>query len=375
MGATSVDVSSAAPELKPDSYWSKMALHNVPQRYLLMAAFSSYMILALAWLQGTPTWLAFGLALIPWCVIVFVEIEWSYQHFGWFALFFTMAFVQLIHYSEHLIEVIQVHIFHTPTPDALAIFSKLNIEGVHFAGDTFLSLGTLALVTKFPRNKWLWVAIPPQILHQAAHTFLIFEHTFYNVPAGETGLLASPGGAIGGGTGLNRPDLHFIYNTLFTIPFVLALIWQLKNTYDEYLAQAFPDLPKSELIAVSKKLETFQYRQAETVLAPGDDIERLYIVTEGVAGVYDHDEDGKIVEISELHPGQYFGEVGLLVPGAPHRKTIRAKSDLTVLAMDQATFEHIMTVSQVTHDEMEALARARMGAAEAAPAGAEVSPA
>lgn len=351
---------TVVPNLRPDSYWSKLALHRVPQRYLLISAFVSYIILALAWLQGTPTWLAFGLAFIPWLLIVFLEVEWSYAHFHWFALFFAMTFVQTIHYSEHIIEVVQVHIFGTPVSQALAIFSKLNVEGVHFFGDTFLTVGTLILIWKFPRNKWLWVAFPFQVIHQAEHTFLIFEHLFYNVYAGAPGLLAH-GGAIDGGLPLNRPDLHFFYNTFYTIPFAAALVHQLKKSYDAHLAEAFPDLPESVLVEVSRELETFQYRQAETVLAPGDDVERLYIVTDGIAGVYDHDANGNIVEIAELGPGQFFGEVGLLVPGAPHTKTIRAKTELTVLAMSQETFEHCMAVSQVTHDEMEALALARIG--------------
>ena len=54
-----------------------------------------------------------------------------------------------------------------------------------------------------------------------------------------------------------------------------------------------------------------------------------------------------------------FHQVGLLVPGAAHNATIRAITEMTVLAMDQATFEHLMMVSQVTHDRLLAVAQER----------------
>src|SRR3954453_9397419 len=83
---------SGAPDfkLKSDTVLSRLALHRVPQKYLLISAFYSYCILAMGYLQGTTIWVAFGLALFPWVIMVFFEVEWSYKHFGWFALFAFM---------------------------------------------------------------------------------------------------------------------------------------------------------------------------------------------------------------------------------------------------------------------------------------------
>ncbi len=340
--------------LKPDSLWRKFNVHRVPPGKIVLTAFASYLIVALAWLGGAAIWLAFALALIPWLPIAFVEIEWTYKHYGYFVIFFVMAIVQTLHYSEHCIEVIQVHLFHTPVPQALAIFSKLNVEGVHFFGDSFLSIGTMILLWKFPRNPWLWVAAPFQILHQAEHTFLFFEHVFWGYPQGGPGLLATNtyaaasygGGFIGGGIGLDRPDLHWIYNTLYTFPFVIALVYQLKRTYDEALDEAFPEAPKSELIAASKKLETFKYVPGETVVTPGDPAARLFIVTEGEADVIDM-QGGREVVLGTLGHGKVFGEHGLATPGAVHDKTVVARTELTVLAMDEATFHHLEVASHI----------------------------
>jgi hypothetical protein len=365
--AATTEPRSPLAGLRPDNWYSKIALHKVPATYLLGAFFVSYLILGISWLEGSPPWLAFGLALIPWGIVMFVEIEWTYKHYGWLALFFLMAFVQTIHYSEHCIEMVQYHLFNNPLKDSLAIFSKLNVEGVHFGGDSFLTIGTFLLLTKFPRNRWLWVAAPFQLAHQAEHNFLFFNYIFEGAPPGAPGVFGK-GGVGWGGLGLVRTDLHWVYNTLYTIPFVLALLWQLRHVYDESLEEAFPAAPHEELLRASRHLATFHYGPGETVLAPGDDADRLYIITEGMALVSTHDAEGAEVEVATLHRGQYFGEIALLVPDAQHTKTVRAKTDLDVLAMDEETFRHLTSVSQLTQTQMADVAQERMRGTDAPPA-------
>ncbi|MGI8760749.1 MAG: cyclic nucleotide-binding domain-containing protein [Jatrophihabitantaceae bacterium] len=333
-----------------------MALHRVPPKYLLGAAFASYLILGLCYLQNVVIWLAFGLALIPWVIMMFVEMEWTYKHFGWLALFGVMAFVQTIHFSEHVIEVVQVHIFNDPLSKAQAIFGEFNVEWVHFTGDTALSIGTLLLLTRYRTNPWLYVATLFQVLHQSEHSFLIFNYLAYHVSPGAPGLLAR-GGAIGGGLPFNRPDLHLVYNTLYTIPFAIAFVWQLKRVYDESLDEAFKGVSHEELLAESRPMETFHYAPAETVLAPGDSAHRVYVITEGAAEVSHLGPNGVETAVAVLHRGQYFGEMAILLPGAAHTKTVRAVTDLSVLAMDPETFLHVIDSSQQCRTEMTRVAR------------------
>jgi len=354
-------------QMRPDKWYSELALHKVPSTYLLGSFFISYLILAISWLETDTAWLAFGLALIPWGIIVFIEVEWTYKHFGWLALGFMMAVVQAIHYSEHCIEIIQYHVFGNPLAESVAIFTKFNVEWVHFGGDSFLTIGTLLLLWKFPRNPWLYIALPFQLAHQVEHNFLWFTYQFLGAAPGMPGVLGKGGLAGANGLlGLPRVDLHWFYNTLYTIPFVIALIWQCKQTYDQALVEAFPEVAQADLLKASKHMATFQYAAGETITAPGDDVSRLYIVTEGIAVVSQSDADGNEVEVARLHKGQYFGEVALLVPGAKHTKTVRAMSSVRVLAMDEETFHNLMQASSATEHAMEEVAEQRMGSGPAA---------
>jgi hypothetical protein len=354
--------------LSPDRWYQELALHKVPSTYLLGAFLVSYLILAISWLETDTAWLAFGLAMVPWGLIMFVEAEWTYKHFRWLALGFVMGFVQFIHYSEHCIEIIQYHLFHDPLAESVAIFTKLNVEYVHFGGDSFLTIGTLLLVTKFPRNPWFYVALPFQIAHQFEHNFLWFTYQWLDAKPGMPGVLGKNGLAGPHGLlGMPRVDLHWFYNTFYTIPFVIGLIWLAKRTYDEALAEAFPEAPTQELLRASKHMATFQYAPGETITAPGDDVSRLYIITEGMAVVSEPDDEGNEVEVARLQKGQFFGEIALLVPGAKHTKTVRAMTSMRVLAMDEETFQHLTRVSNATELSMEELARQRMGTGPAAP--------
>jgi hypothetical protein len=51
----------------------------------------------------------------------------------------------------------------------------------------------------------------------------------------DTGVVGTPGflsqgGLIGGGLAIIRPDLHFLYNLLETVPLAIAFFWQVRHT-------------------------------------------------------------------------------------------------------------------------------------------------
>ena len=168
------------------------------------------------------------------------------------------------------------------------------------------------------------MAIPFQIAHQAEHTYLLFNYVFEGTKVGGPGLLGTPGGLIKiadeGGLGLVRPDLHWIYNTLYTIPFVISLVYQLKRTYDESLDEAFPDAPLREARWLRVTCRRSTTTRASSSWRRASDDKRLYIITEGEAGVYE-DQDGQEVEVGHLHTASTSANTGCW---SPTRRTRRS---------------------------------------------------
>ncbi|MGH9138809.1 MAG: hypothetical protein ACRD0G_17500 [Acidimicrobiales bacterium] len=73
-------------------------------------------------------------------------------------------------------------------------------------------------------NPWLWATLAAALWHQAEHTHILSPYLGAFSAPGRPGLLAD-GGGIGGGTGVSRPDLHFVYNIVETVPMALALVY------------------------------------------------------------------------------------------------------------------------------------------------------
>lgn len=99
-------------------------------------------------------------------------------------------------------------------------------------------VAVLTLLRHFAGNPWLWGTAIIAAWHEIEHISIMFAYLATGVP-GTPGLL-SKGGLIGGGLPLTRPDLHFFYNLIETVPLTIAFIYQLKRVHDDWLTKAFP---------------------------------------------------------------------------------------------------------------------------------------
>ncbi len=77
------------------------------------------------------------------------------------------------------------------------------------------------------------------------------------------------------------------------------------------------------------------------VCEQGDPSEALYIVVRGRFGVFVRGDAGTERRISSLGPGDYFGEIGLLVPGT-RSATVRVETDGELLRLDREAFLRLL---------------------------------
>jgi hypothetical protein len=326
-----------------------LAIHSVPAHIVGLTLLASVGAAALGVVQGWPLWARAFAALLPWIPVFTGEIVWTYRHYQWLSLFYVLAVTQSGHFLEHVAQMAQIHILGLVGPNARGVFGTLDLEWVHFIWNTWVIAAVVLLVWRFRTNPWLWVTALLAGWHEVEH-LVIMSAYLSTGQVGTPGLLAH-GGLIGGGLPLSRPDLHFFYNLVETIPLVGAFVYQLKRSHDEWLKKAFPAVPQPILTELTRRLQIVRCAAGETILRQGDRPDRFYIVARGEVAVTRRGESGQEVEVSVLSAGQYFGEIGLF-SGAPRTVSVRARTSVELLVLDRETFQKLIESSGTTAHEL-----------------------
>lgn len=326
-------------------------IRSVPPSILMLTAAASYGGLILAAAVGWPLWAMVAAATLPWLLVFGLEVQWTYRHFQWVALMYLLVLTQGGHFVEHLTQMIQIHVFDKAGEEARGIFGQLDIEWVHFGFNTWILLVVGILLLRYRNNVWLWATLAIATWHQVEHVYIMAQYLGEFGKPGHPGLL-SEGGAIAGGLSVSRPDLHFFYNVVETIPMLLAFGTMLRTSYDEWLARAFPGADAALLTETTKRVETLTFDPETSIVEQGEAADAFYIVSRGEVGVWVRaNEDGPEVELATLGPGQYFGEVGLLT-GEPRTASVRARDRVEVLRLDRETFRHVMGNSEAAASDL-----------------------
>jgi hypothetical protein len=138
----------------------------------------------------------------------------------WLALLGILALSQTAHLFEHVAQMIQIHVLHLSGPAARGLVGQLDIEWVHFIWNGWVLLALLVLLPRFRTNAWLIGVTLFAGWHFVEHCVMIASYIRTGV-AGSPGLLSS-GGLLFGGLPVARPDLHFLYNAVETIPLLIG---------------------------------------------------------------------------------------------------------------------------------------------------------
>lgn len=188
-------------------------------------------IIALGWAFGLPTDVVGPLAVLPLLAPLLKVSDWTVNRYGvWVAAFLAFMLMQVAHFGEHVAQMIQIHLLSQPVGDAHGIVGKLDIEWVHFIWNSIVVAAAVALLWHFRSNPWLWLTAAVAVWHLGEHVAIMT--VFWDTGlAGDPGLLAQ-GGRLGGGFGLARPDLHFLYNVVETVPLVIAYVYAVRHEAD-----------------------------------------------------------------------------------------------------------------------------------------------
>jgi len=116
-----------------------------------------------------------------------------------------------------------------------------------------------------------------------------------------------------------------------------------RSQYKEFLQRVkiLQQLDEYEILTISDCLVERTYADGDVIVKQGEPGNTFYIIKEGTAVCSQKDNKGVEKEVAVLKGGEYFGEIALLTKG-PRRASVTARGDLTLLSLDQKTFNRVM---------------------------------
>jgi ABC-type lipoprotein export system ATPase subunit/CRP-like cAMP-binding protein len=122
---------------------------------------------------------------------------------------------------------------------------------------------------------------------------------------------------------------------------------------NEYLVQALAALTQDQLVEVARRVKPQVYGRDASIIRQGEVGDKFYILLDGKADVLVEQPGGTEMVVSQLKPGQYFGEMALMGNGI-RTATVKAAADseARVAAVDQKTFNELVADSRVLREEL-----------------------
>ena len=104
----------------------------------------------------------------------------------------------------------------------------------------------------------------------------------------------------------------------------------------------FQDVPSSELFQVVRELPVETYAPGAYIFREGDTGEKLYVVMDGSLEVLLGAESSDELLLRTCGPGEYIGEMSLILPDGRRTATVRAKEQTRAWVMSRSKFQEII---------------------------------
>ena len=124
------------------------------------------------------------------------------------------------------------------------------------------------------------------------------------------------------------------------------------------IERVFPEAPREVVAKTASRMRILNFPPGSVVIREGEPSDRFFVIAKGQAVAVQRDASGADREVGTLGPGDYFGEVGLL-SGHARNASVRAKTALEVLVLDDDAFRALVDSSQATSDQIARVAKAR----------------
>src|SRR5262245_31640863 len=151
----------------------------------------------------------------------------------------TFTLVVLAHWAEHILQAIQIYVWHWPVPQARGVLGYffpwlVTSESLHYGYALVMLIGIWVFRPGFTGQRdhqWWTIALYIQFWHPIEHALLqtqaIVGHNIFGRPV-PTSILQ---------LWLPRVELHLFYNTIVFIPMAIAMYYHMFPTAQEAAGQ------------------------------------------------------------------------------------------------------------------------------------------
>jgi cAMP-dependent protein kinase regulator len=102
----------------------------------------------------------------------------------------------------------------------------------------------------------------------------------------------------------------------------------------------FSSFEREALVEIVASTELRSYDEGDIIVTEGEPGSSLFLIVGGSVRVFTRTDDGGNLQLAELGPGDFFGEVSLL-SGKPRTATITARTQVTAIELDRASVDRI----------------------------------
>ena len=129
---------------------------------------------------------------------------------------------------------------------------------------------------------------------------------------------------------------------------------------NEYLVRALSTLTQDQLVEISRTIQPEIFPSESAIVRQGEKGDKFYILLDGKADVFINSPGGSELQVNQLQPGQYFGEMALL-GGGVRAATVKASHEgpVSVAALDEESFNALLADSRSLREELMGLVERR----------------
>jgi len=130
---------------------------------------------------------------------------------------------------------------------------------------------------------------------------------------------------------------------------------------DETVAQTLKALSHRQMLQVTKSLQPKCFGPGELIIRQGEPNDQFYLIKEGEVDIVLRREDGTEETITRIGPGNYFGEVDLLLRERAIA-TVKAAfhAQVEVLALGRSLFEELMEEANALRETITTVVQERL---------------